>query len=88
MCILELIWAVLRGNARARWERLYDYDDMETSTPSAWELGDGEAKGKAEGKAEEAGVVLTVLRARGIDVPDEVRTRAGLWRCRAVRGHG
>ncbi|MFF0311243.1 hypothetical protein ACFYSC_27755, partial [Streptosporangium sp. NPDC004379] len=43
-------------------------------------MADGEAKGKAEGrtegKAEEAArLVLLVLNARGLDVPDDVRTR-------------
>ena len=73
----ELIWAVLSGAARARWERLMTTTTWKHQSPFARKhFGDGEAKGKAEGKAEEAGVaVLTVLRARGIDVPDEVRER-------------
>jgi hypothetical protein len=38
--------------------------------------GQGEAKGKAEGKAEgEAKMIFAVLSARGITVPDDVRTR-------------
>ncbi|WP_327584329.1 hypothetical protein OHA25_52450 [Nonomuraea sp. NBC_00507] len=39
-------------------------------------LKEGEAKGKAEGKAEEAAkMVLLVLTARGLDVPDDARAR-------------
>ncbi|MEU6741079.1 hypothetical protein [Streptosporangium sandarakinum] len=39
-------------------------------------MADGEAKGKEEGRAEEAAkLVLLILDARGLDVPDDVRAR-------------
>lgn len=73
----EMIWAVLPMAARARWERLMTSTTFKYQSPFAQKyFGEGEAKGKAEGKAEEAAVaVLTVLRARRIEVPDAVCER-------------
>jgi hypothetical protein len=65
----ELIWAVLSGAARAKWERLVTATTWEYQSPFARKYyGEGKAEGEAAG-------ILTVLHARGIDVPDAVRER-------------
>ncbi|HMS76414.1 hypothetical protein [Gordonia sp. (in: high G+C Gram-positive bacteria)] len=69
----ELIWAVLSGAARVRWERLMTTTTWKHQSPFARKhFGDGEAKGRTE---EAVVAVLTVLEARGIEVPEVVRDR-------------
>jgi hypothetical protein len=69
----EIASAVLPEPARPYWEELMTAQTFEFQSAYARRL---KAEGKAEGKAEaEATAVLAVLDARGIEVPDDVRTR-------------
>jgi len=57
------------------WRKVYERWEKRVKT-AAWLEGkaEGEARGKAKGKAEgEAQAILTVLEARGLEVPDKVR---------------
>jgi hypothetical protein len=92
---LGLVYAALPSASRRHLEDLMTTDtDFRDNELAQWLIGQGEAKGKAEGKAEgEARAVLTVLAARGVEVPEPVRRRiAGcrdlaqldLWVRRAV----
>ncbi|WP_436700225.1 hypothetical protein [Nocardioides sp. BYT-33-1] len=67
----DIVLTGLAGSARTRWE------DFMTATPykSQWlsaEFRAAEAKGIAQGKAQD---VLLVLTTRGIEVPEEIRDR-------------
>ena len=69
----ELVLAALPQAAHGHLEALMKTETHEFQSGYARKLrAQGKAEGKAEGKAAD---VLTVLDARGVEVPDDVRTR-------------
>ena len=73
----DFVFASVQGTARLALEALMAAKNYEYQSDFAKRyFGQGKAEGKAEGNAEgEARAVLTVLAARGIDVPDNARAR-------------
>ena len=75
----DLVYNSLNESARRALEAMmkgYEYQSDFAKKYVAEGLAEGLAKGRAEGRAEEAARnLLTVLRARGIAVPDAVRER-------------
>jgi hypothetical protein len=70
---IEIAFAVLPNTLGRLWEELVSTQTFEFQSAYARRL---KAEGRAEGRAEgEARLVLAVLDARGIDVPDDVRAR-------------
>lgn len=77
MLYLRLVLAALPQAARIHLEELmttgtYEYQSEFTERLRNEGAARGEAKGRAEAKADD---VLRVLRARGVEVPDDVRAR-------------
>jgi hypothetical protein len=73
----ELVAATLHGSALKLWEDLMAIETFEFQSRYARRLrAEGRAQGRAEGRAEgEARLLLKMLEARGIDVPNHIRTR-------------
>jgi hypothetical protein len=69
----EIVLAVLPEPARPAWEALMTAQTFEFQSAYARRL---RAEGRAEGRVEgEARLVLAVLEARGISVPEDIRAR-------------
>ncbi len=73
----EIMFAVLRTDARNRWEALMTTQSFKFQSAYANRLrAEGRVEGRVEGQAEgEAKAVLRMLDARGIAVPEDVRER-------------